>query len=140
MLRDLVRTGLPAVAAGAAIGFVDSKFLSDKPMLVRVGGKVALAAVTGLLFRRRADVAHVAMASILGTLGYEGGVRAAGGVVAASKAAGMQQLAQLIYSDPSAMGYLASSLQAQKRDVQLGPSQPQAATQMAAPGLDVNLA
>lgn len=105
-LKSSVKALIPAALGGAAIGFIDAKLLSTKPMLVRVAAKIGGAALASMLLRRNPAAAHATMGAMLGTLGYEGGVRAGGGVIATSKPAGMRELAALAAEDEEALGIL----------------------------------
>lgn len=110
-LKGSVRALIPAALGGAAIGFADAKLLADKSMIVRVGAKIGAAALAGVLLRKNPMAAHAAMGAMLGTLGYEGGVRAGGGVIATSKPAGMRELAALAAEDEEALGILEAEMQ-----------------------------
>lgn len=105
-LKNFVKNAIPGALVGGAAGFVDAKFLSDKSEMVKIGGKLAMAVGAGLLLRKKPAAAGIAIASILATLGYETGVKAAGGVVAGSPTDATKQLKALIVEDPRAMGAL----------------------------------
>jgi hypothetical protein len=109
--KAAIGAALFSVPATFVAGFVDSKWLSSSSILIRTGVKLGLAAVAGIVFRSNAARANAAMGGILGTIGYEFGVRAAGGVVAgaslASKAAGVSAL---VTEDPRAMGVLVDAM------------------------------
>ncbi len=102
---------VPGALGGAFMGFVDSKFLGDKALPIQVLGKLVMAAGAGMLLRKRPAAAYATMGAILGAAGYGFGVRAGGGVVAASTATGMKELAILAANDQRAMGLLQSNLQ-----------------------------
>jgi hypothetical protein len=106
IISSVLGAGIPALLAGGATGFVDAKFLSSMSPIARIGSKVALAAAIGLALRKRPALAGAAMAGVIGTLGYETGVRVGGGVVATSKPEAMSQLGILINEDPRARGEL----------------------------------
>lgn len=111
-LRQTFMTGIPAIVAGGLSGFIDSKFLSARSLLLRIAAKIGEAAAAGMLLRRRPVAAYAAMGAIIGSVGYEQGVAFAGGVIAgaspAAKAAGVQAL---ITEDPRTMGVLVRSMQ-----------------------------
>lgn len=110
-LRQIFGVAVPAVVAGGASGFIDSKLLSSKPLYVRILAKLAEAFGVSMLLRSRPQAASAAMGAILGSIGYEQGVAMAGGVIAgaspAAKAAGVQAL---ITEDPRAMGVLVKAM------------------------------
>jgi hypothetical protein len=137
IIRDTIKVAIPALGAGFGIGYLDSKVLGDKSTLVRVGGKIGLAAAIGVLLRRRPDLARAAMATVIGTLGYEQGLTIAGGTVAVSKPAAAKQLAALVFQDQQAMGYLAENLQGM--GLSLGPMSGTTPIGDGAQMLDVNL-
>ncbi len=55
-LGELITAGGPALIGGGALAYTDAAFLSDKSALVRVGIKVALAGLAGLLLRKKHPV------------------------------------------------------------------------------------
>lgn len=111
MLGQTFRVGVPAIIGGGLSGFIDAKFLSAKPLIVRIAAKVAQAVAAGMLFRSKPMTAAATMGAIIGSVGYEQGVGFGGGVVAggspAAKAAGV---AALVLEDPRAMGVLIKSM------------------------------
>ncbi len=111
LVGSTIRVGVPALIGGAAIGFVDARFLSKYTPAVRIGAKVAGAAALGVVLRKKPELAKAAMAGMLGTLGYEQGVTFGGGMVAKSGAEAAKGAGALIRDDPQAMGALVSSLQ-----------------------------
>jgi hypothetical protein len=109
--KDMSKALLPGFVAGGVMGAVDAKFLGDKALPIQVVAKMALAAVAGAVLRKRPTMAYSAMGAILGATGYGFGVRLGGGVVAATKGTGMQQLAQMAQADQHAMGLLLRNMQ-----------------------------
>jgi hypothetical protein len=110
-VKDMTRVLLPAAAGGLAMGFIDSKFLGDTSIIVRLGAKLALTVGAAMLLRKKPSAAYAAMGAILGSGTYDVGVRAAGGVIAASKAQGMKELAALAAEDGQSMGLLQREMQ-----------------------------
>lgn len=104
--KETLFAALPAVAAGAGIGFVDTKILAGRSIIIRVGAKLGAAAVAAMALRSRPKMAFATMGAILGTVGYEGGVRVGGGVIAASKTQGMKELAAMAAEDEQSLGLL----------------------------------
>jgi len=62
------------------------------------------------VLRKKPEIAKPLIAAILGTIGYEQGVKFSGGVIAPSAAEGAKQLSALVREDPLAMGYLVQSM------------------------------
>lgn len=122
-LKGVVKVGVPALVAGGISGFVDSKFLSSQSFLIRTLVRLAEAAAVGFAFKRNPVMAYSAMGGILGSIGYEQGVRFAGGAVVGStpvsKAAGVSAL---ITEDPRAMGVLVQSMRGMGLQLDTGVS------------------
>lgn len=114
-LALFAKTGIPAVLAGGTAGFVEAQFLGKSSALVQVGAKLGIAAGLGLLTRKHPMLSVSLMAGVLGTLGFEQGVKMGGGVVAMSAAGGAKQTALLVRHDPQAMGLLVRSIQGMGR-------------------------
>jgi hypothetical protein len=110
LISQTVRVGIPALVAGAGLGVVDAKLLPKLNPLARTGIKVGIAAVGGAVLRKKPEIAKPLIAAVLGTIGYEQGVRFAGGVIAPTAAEGAKQLSALVREDPLAMGYLVQSM------------------------------
>jgi len=111
-LKNAFMVGVPAIGAGFVSNFVDAKWLSDKHVVIRMGAKLVEATLAGLFFRRRPVIAFASMGAILGSIGGEFGVRAAGGVVVGSSPVSKGQgAAALITEDPRAMGVLVTTMQ-----------------------------
>ncbi len=109
-VREVTKALLPGFIGGGVMGFIDSKFLGDKALPIQVLGKLALAGAAGAILRKKPAMAYAAMGAVLGAQGYGFGVRFGGGVVAASKATGMQELAQMARNDQYAMGLLVQQM------------------------------
>jgi hypothetical protein len=94
----LIKSLIPALAGGGILGFIDAKFLGAKGTAFRTVGKGVLAGVLGIVGRKYLGPAGagVAVGAVLGSIGYEGGYRLGGGVVADSKKAALKEL----LSDP----------------------------------------
>lgn len=110
-VRQVFMAGVPALAGGFAANFIDTKWLSTQNPLVRIGAKVAEAAIAAVLFRKKPVIAYATMGAILGSIGGDYGTQFAGGVVVgsapAAKAAGV---AALITEDPRTMGVLVEGM------------------------------
>lgn len=137
-LRGVFMAGIPAILAGGVSGFIDAKWLANQNVVVRIAAKVGLAGVAAMMLRRRPIAAYAAMGAIVGSQGYEFGVRMGGGVIAGgtpqAKAAGV---AALITEDPRTMGVLVQAMQGLRLDNNVSLGDPSAL----APGTyqDVNL-
>lgn len=103
IVKQTISTAIPALAGGAVMGLVDTKILGNASTPVRIGGKLALAAIAGRFLRKRPATAYTVMGAMLGTAGYDLGVRFGGGAVAPTPAAAAQQLKSLVYEDPAAL-------------------------------------
>lgn len=83
VIGSVAKTAIPAIGGGFLANFVDGKFLGSKSSIVRILGKVGLAAAVGVVGKRVAPQgAAAAMAGVLGTIGGDLGARAAGGLPA----------------------------------------------------------
>ena len=100
-LGELTSIALPATVGGAAIGFVDSKFLGTSGFLIRTAGKVAVALGIGHFGKKMfGEVgSKVAMGAVLSTIGHEVGVKFGGGMVAMNKAEGVNALIEAAAED-----------------------------------------
>lgn len=105
-VKQTVKTAIPALIAGGLLGVLDVKLLTNYSPMVRIGAKVAAAAVAGVALRRSPNSAYAAMGAILGSLGYEQAAKLAGGavVVAGNTTTAAKGLSALIREDPAAMG------------------------------------
>lgn len=85
----LLKSLIPALAGGGILGFIDAKFLGAKGTAARVIGKGILAGILGVVGRRYMSpaAAGVAVGAVLGSIGYEGGFRLGGGIVADKRGA-----------------------------------------------------
>lgn len=103
MLKGLpgqaLKIGVPAIVAGAAAGFVESKFLGAKSPMVRGLARVAMGLGAAALLRKNPMRAAVAAGAIIGGIGNEAGIRMGGGLVLTSKTAGMKELAEAMSAD-----------------------------------------
>lgn len=105
-IRTTLRAAVPAVIAGAGGGYLVSKVLGNASTMVKIGAKVGLAIAAGMVLRKRPAAAYAAMGGVLGSIGFELGTQAGGGVVASSKAVAMQEMAMLVRADPRVMSAL----------------------------------
>lgn len=109
--RGVFMTAIPALGGGFVSSFIDSKWLSDQSIVVRVLAKLGQAIAAAMIFRRRPVVAYAAMGGIIGSIGGDFGTRMGGGAVVGgtpgAKAAGV---AALITEDPRAMGVLVQGM------------------------------
>jgi len=101
---------IPAVAGGLGAGLLDAKVTGGMSAPIRVGAKLAVAAIGGALLRKNPMRAAAFMGAMVGTAAYEAGVRVGGGVIAVSKAQGMHELAALAAEDDENLGLLHESL------------------------------
>ena len=103
MLKGLggtvMKIGLPAVAAGAAAGFIESKFLGGKSVLIRGLARVGMGLAAAVGLKRNPLRAAAAAGAIIGGIGNEQGIRLGGGLVLSSKVHGMQELAEEMSAD-----------------------------------------
>lgn len=99
-IKTTLRAAVPAVIAGAGGGYLVSKMLANSSTMVKIGAKVGLAIAAGMLLRKRPAASYAAMGGVLGSIGFELGTQAGGGVVASSKAVAMKEMAMLVRSDP----------------------------------------
>jgi len=109
--KETLTAAVPAVIAGAGIGFLDTKILAGRSILIRVGAKVGAAALAAVLLRSKPKMALATMGAVLGTLGYEGGVRVGGGVIATSRPQGIKELAAMAAEDEESLGLLQEEMQ-----------------------------
>jgi hypothetical protein len=101
-IGNLIRGGLSSVALAAipatlgafAFSFLDAKFLGPAGTVVRNVAKVIFAGMLGTMGRNwlGKDGSLVAMGAVLGTIGAEFGVKAAGGLVAMNPAESLKEL------------------------------------------------
>lgn len=110
-IRNVISAAIPAAIGGTITGFVDAKFLGGMPAVARVGSKLVLAAIGGALLRQRPAMASALMGSMIGTAGYEVGVRAGGGAIAVSRVQGIRELAAMAAEDEESLGLLSEELQ-----------------------------
>ena len=109
-VRSISSAAIPGVVAGLGAGLLDSAVLGGQSMLIRIGAKVALAGAGGLLLRSNPVRAAAFIGGMLSTAAYEGGVKAAGGLVAHNKPAGMKELAGMAAEDEASLGLLQTEL------------------------------
>lgn len=102
----LFKAGIPGVIGGGLFGVVDAKLLSDTSPIVRVGSKVGVAFLAGLLLRRHPIAAASAIGGIIGSASYSGAMSLAGGVSAPSPVAAVKGMGVLLRTDKRAMGIL----------------------------------
>lgn len=100
-LGDLMGIALPATVGGAAIGFIDSKFLGTSGFMIRTAGKVAVALGIGHFGKKMfGDVgSKVAMGAVLSTIGHEVGVKFGGGMISMTKEEGVEALIEMAAED-----------------------------------------
>lgn len=103
IVKSTIRTAVPSLAGGAVMGLVDSQFLSGLSTPFRIGGKIALAALAGHFLRSRPATAYAVMGSMLGTAGYDLGVRLGGGIVTKNPQQTKATMTALLTEDPAAM-------------------------------------
>jgi hypothetical protein len=114
MMGGLMSTAKAAVppmlaggAAGAIAGYVDTKFLANRPT-VSVLAKVGLGIVGAMALRRKHAAAALGFAGgMLGATGYSYGVKFAGGHVALTGMQGLRGLADMAASDPETANLIA---------------------------------
>jgi hypothetical protein len=102
----LFKAGIPAALGGGLFGLVDAKMLADSSPIVRVGAKVGVAALAGLLLRKHPIAAASAIGGIVGAASYSGALTLAGGVSAPSPAAAVKGMGVMLRTDKRAMGVL----------------------------------
>jgi hypothetical protein len=106
-----VKTAVPALATGAALGFLDTKVLGGKKPIIGILAKVGIGAASALLLRNRPGLACSVAGACFGTLGYSTGVKFAGGVAAVAGPVAMKEAAKVAAEDQAALGVLAQELQ-----------------------------
>jgi len=79
----VLTTALPATIGGFALGFIDGKFLSSRSMVARTVGKILTALGIGVVGARFLGTTGTAVAvgTVIGSIGHEFGLKAAGGMV-----------------------------------------------------------
>lgn len=77
----LVKSGITAVAAGAASSFVEAKFLGKQSVMVRALARAGMAVGAGMMLRGKPLAAATAIGAILGPIGGEQGTKMGGGLV-----------------------------------------------------------
>lgn len=90
-----ITTGITGLAAGAATGFITTKFLGERSAGLRAGASAALAIAGAMLLKRKPVLADAWAASALGSIGYAFGVNASGGVCVTNKADAIAATAKL---------------------------------------------
>ena len=94
-------------AAGFVAGYVDTKFLSDKP-LVSVIGKIVMGVAGAYLIAKKNPSAAAGWAGgALGATGYQQGVKFGGGHVALSGLGALQGVADMAADDPEMANLIA---------------------------------
>lgn len=109
-IKSVVRALIPSAAGGLGAGLLDAKIAGNWPMPLRIGAKLVAAALGGAVLRRNPISAAAFMGSMIGSAGYEGGVRLGGGVIATSKGQGMKELAAMAAEDEESLGLLTEEL------------------------------
>lgn len=99
IVKTTIASAIPAMAAGGAMAFVDSKLFKDKAMPVQVVGKLALAAGAGYLLRNRPRTAALVMGAVMGGVAYQLVAQANGGVVAPDQQDAGKKMAALVYAN-----------------------------------------
>jgi hypothetical protein len=69
--KRTIAAAVPAVAGGALISLIDAKLLGDKPLGLRVVGKLLAATAVGVLMKNRPDMARLLQGAMIGSLGAE---------------------------------------------------------------------
>jgi hypothetical protein len=113
-LKTVFAAGIPAIGAGAVAGFLDGKFFATQSKLIRIGARVAQAAVWGFVFRRKPVMAYSAMGAVLGSIGTDLGIKFSGNAYA--------PIAALIQENPQAMGVLVNAMQGMGLQLDTGVS------------------
>lgn len=122
--KETLWSAIPAGVAGVGMGFLDTKILAGRSAIIRVGAKIGASVVAGLLLRKRPKMAFAAMGACLGTLGYEGGVRLGGGVIATSRVQGIKELAAMAGEDEEALGLLQEEMKGMGLLTETGADEP----------------
>jgi hypothetical protein len=93
-LSSVALAAIPATLGAFAFSFLDAKFLGKTGTMVRNVAKLIFAGLLGTVGRNwlGRDGSNVAMGAVLGTIGAEFGVRAAGGLVAMNPAESLKEL------------------------------------------------
>lgn len=105
-VKLLFKAGVPGVIGGGVFGVIDAKLLADASPIVRVGSKVGVAWLAGLLLRRHPIAAASAIGGIIGSASYSGAMSMAGGVSAPSTVAAVKGMGVLLRTDKRALGIL----------------------------------
>ena len=111
--KDIMIAAIPATIGGFAIGFIDSKFLGQLGTVARTAGKLLTAFLVGTVGKRWLGPvgSGIATGAILGTIGHEFGVRAAGGMVAMTKKESVSQLIEQAATDAEMQAELGALLE-----------------------------
>lgn len=109
-VKSVVRALIPSAAGGFGAGLLDAKIAGNWPMPLRIFTKLLAAGLGGAVLRRNPISAAAFMGSMIGSAGYEGGVRLGGGVIATSKGQGMRELAAMAAEDEESLGLLTEEL------------------------------
>lgn len=109
-IKSVTKALIPAAAGGLAAGLLDARVTGAMSAPLRVGAKLAVAALGGALLRKNPLRAAAFVGAMVGTAAYEAGVRVGGGVIAVSKAQGMHELAALAAEDDENLGLLHEEL------------------------------
>lgn len=93
-LSAVALAAIPALAGSFAFSFLDAKFLGSTGVMIRNVAKLIFAGLLGTVGRTwlGRDGANVAIGAVLGTIGAEFGVKAAGGMVAMNPAESIKEL------------------------------------------------
>lgn len=107
----LGRAAIPGAIGGAVAGIVDSKLPAHWGTLPRISVKLAAAAAGGMALRNKPMAAASFIGAMVGTSAYEAAIRVVGGgTVAATRPAGMKELASMAAEDEQSLGLLQSEL------------------------------
>lgn len=99
MISNAVPSLLGGGVGGAIAGFLDTKFLSDKPML-SVLSKLGIGITGAFVLRKRPALGAGFAGGMMGALGYSAAIKLGGGLVAGHKIAALQGLADMAADDP----------------------------------------
>jgi len=122
--KEALGAMIPATVGAAAFSFAETKWLRGLNPVVRIGARLAGAAGSAMLLRKRPAMAYATMGAIIGGFGTEIGVRAAGGVVAAGGKQGMREIAAIASDDPEQLSALYDEMQGMGLLSQTGDDMP----------------
>jgi len=112
-LKAVALAAIPALAGSFAFSFIDAKFLGKTGTMVRNLAKLVFAGLLGTIGRTwlGRDGANVAIGAVLGTIGAEFGVKAAGGLVAMNPAESLKELVLQAANDGEMQAQLGALLE-----------------------------